>query len=37
MIPLAPEIAAMRPDVMPISVMVFIWHDNLYRILEWSN
>lgn len=37
MIPLSPEIAAMRPDNIPITVMCFTWNNALYTVLEFLN
>lgn len=37
MIPLSPEIEAMRPDSIPIAVMAFVWHGAFYQVLEFLN
>jgi hypothetical protein len=37
MVPFEPWMAAMRPKSIPIDVMVFVWNDHLYQVLEFQN
>lgn len=37
MIELPKEIARLRPDIIPVSLVGFVWNGMLYQFIEWMN